>query len=87
MLGKTVYQYGRYQVVLTDNHMEDGRPVPGFAIMNIEFDQVEHTERLYYRAIHIAQICEDNVQKLTAPEDDSQGDLWDDDSIIDPTLN
>lgn len=71
---KSLYSYGRFDVVIIDNHREDGVDVPGYGVVNRETGITESSTTLLFHAIQTCHNCEDFLKEVQNKQDN--GDDW-----------
>lgn len=74
--GKGLYQYGRYKVFITPDHVDEETKIPreGYAVVNTETAVTEATSSRLYRAMNLAQIFENSIKQVLALEDSQEED-------------
>jgi len=65
---KSLFTYGRFDVCIVDDHMEDGVAVKGYGIINRDTGVTESSTTLLFHAIQTCRNCEDFLKEVENKE-------------------
>jgi len=61
----SIYTYGRYEVVITQEHYEEGLgKIPGYGVLNKETGIMEHTSAVLCNAMNCARMFERQIKNI-----------------------